>query len=376
MPDGTSPRIPLSVPDLRGREADYLAQCVTDNWVSSAGPFVTEMERRVAALAGRKAGVACVNGSAALQVALSAAGVGSGDYVIVPDWTFAATVNAVVHAGGVPVFADIQATDWTIDPASVDDAIAAHGSKVKAVVAVDVLGNLPDPGPLKDLADRHGLTLLEDAAGAIGASRDGVPAGGIGDGAIFSFNGNKLVTAGGGGMFVTDDEALASRFRHLTTQARVGSDYRHDMAGFNYRMTNVNAAVGLAQMERLDEMLAAKARIAHRYEQAVSGRNDITFMPVSRPSESSYWLSNIVVADEPSMRSLVAHLDAARIDARPFWCSLSVQEPYKAYPAMPVPVSTAMTDRVVTLPCSSHLTDQEQDRVLEALVGWRGATLS
>ncbi|MDF1750876.1 MAG: aminotransferase class I/II-fold pyridoxal phosphate-dependent enzyme, partial [Alphaproteobacteria bacterium] len=363
MVDRYPPRIPLSVPDLRGRESEYLAQCVSDNWVSSAGPFVTEMERRVAQLAGRKAGIACVNGSAALQVALSASGIGPGDYVIVPDWTFAATVNAVIHAGAVPVFADIQATDWTIDPASVDAAITAHKGKVKAIIAVDVLGNMADPEPLQTLAQYHSLTLLEDAAGAIGASRDGLPAGGIGNAGIFSFNGNKLVTAGGGGMYVTDDEAMAARFRHLTTQARVGSDYRHDMAGFNYRMTNINAAVGLAQLERLDDMLALKVAIARRYEDAVFSRGDIAFMPVSRPEESSYWLSNIVVADEPSMRSLIEHLNTAGIDARPFWCSLSVQAPYKNYPAMPIPVSTAMTDRVVTLPCSSHLTAQQQDRV-------------
>lgn len=366
-------RIPLSVPDLRGNEAAYLANCVRDNWVSSAGPYVVDLEKAFCELTGREAAIACVNGSAALHLALLAGGVKPGDGVIVPDWTFAATANAVIHAGGEPVFVDIRRDDWTIDPDSIRRALERHGDKVRAIVAVDVLGNLPDPEPLRALAREHGLFLLEDAAGAIGAARDGICAGAIGDVAIFSLNGNKLVTAGGGGMIVLDDPEKAAFLRHFTTQARVGSDYRHDAVGFNYRLTNVNAAIGLAQLERIDAMLQDKRRIARRYRDAIAGRTDIAFMPVSRPAESSFWLCNVTVADEATMRHLVKTLNDGGIDARPFWCSLSQQPPYASYPAEDVAVSRELTDRVVTLPCSSHLTEDEQGRVLSALAQWRGA---
>lgn len=371
----TDRRIPLSVPDLRGNEAAYLAKCVTDNWVSTAGPFVTELEDRMAALCGRRAAVACVNGSAALHVALLALGVAPGDVVIVPDWTFAATANAIVHAGAQPCFVDIQRSDWTVSPQSIETAFAKYGKRIRAMVAVDVVGNLPDPGPLNEIAARYDVPVLEDAAGAIGAARDGMPAGSLGKAAVFSFNGNKLVTAGGGGVVVTDDEELAARFRHVTTQARTGQDYRHDAVGFNYRMTNLNAAVGVAQLEVLDALLADKRRIARDYQRAVAGRSDMAFMPVSRPEESSYWLVNVVVADEPSMRSLVSHLSQAGIDARPFWCSLSEQGPYRAFPSVAVDVSRSLTDCVVTLPCSSNLKAEDQARVLNALDEWQGHRL-
>jgi len=369
-------RIPLCVPDLRGNEAAYLVKCVADNWISSAGSYVGDLERAFAQLTRRGQAIACVNGTAALQLALLACGIKPGDKVIVPDWTFAATANAVVHAGAEPVFVDIRADDWTIDPRSVERALDHHGAEIRAILAVDVLGNLPDPKPLRDLAEAHDVVLLEDAAGAVGAARDGMPAGMLGDAAIFSLNGNKLVTAGGGGMIVLDDPEKAAYLRHITTQARVGGDYRHDAIGFNYRLSNVNAAIGLAQLERIEAMRADKRRIAERYGQAVAGREDMTFMPVSRPEESSYWLSNLIVADEASMRDLVATLNAAAIDARPFWCSLSSQAPYAGFAAEAVPCSLDLTDRTITLPCSSHLTEAEQDRVLVALDGWRGVPLS
>jgi dTDP-4-amino-4,6-dideoxygalactose transaminase len=377
-----SDTIPLAVPDLRGNEARYLAQCVADNWVSSAGPFVGDFEARMAALAGRRHGVACVNGTAALQIALTGLGIGRGDRVIVPDWTFAATVNAVIHAGAEPVFADISRRDWCLDPDSVEEAVARHGGRLRAAILVDPLGKMAPPETAARLRERHGLVVIEDAAGAIGASRAGASrgrmrAGMLGAAACFSFNGNKTVTAGGGGMIVTDDEALAQRLRHLTTQARTGADYRHDAVGFNFRMTNVNAAIGVAQLERLDEMVAAKRAIAEAYRAAVAGRADIAFMPFDEDgAHDSGWLSAVRVADEPAMRSLVAHLNAAGIAARPFWCALSDQPPYAGYPSVATPVAHALTDTVVTLPSSSHLDPAARERVTAALAAWHGPALA
>lgn len=369
------PKIPLAVPDLRGNEAKYLAQCVADNWVSSVGPFVTEMERRMAALAARRHAVATVNGSAALHLALLALGVGRGDLVAVPDWTFAATVNAVIHAGATPLFVDVTAESWTLDAALLDHALADHEGRAKAVIAVHALGHPADMDGIMQVAARHGVAVLEDAAGAIGASYKGRPVGGLGTAAIFSFNGNKVVTAGGGGMIVADDEAIARTARHLSTQARPGADYVHDAAGFNYRMTNLNAAVGLAQLERLDDMIATKRRIAARYAEAVAGRADMSFMPRCAWAETSAWLSSVLVARAEDAAALVDHLARSGIEARVFWRALSPQAPYRASPRLLAGVAAALSGRVVSLPCSTSLTHADQGRVLDALAAWRGQAL-
>ncbi len=369
--------IPLAVPDLRGREAELLQECVRDNWVSSAGPHVTRFEKAIADLAGRREAVACVNGTAALTAALSGLGIGAGDLVIVPDWTFAATANAVVHAGAAPIFADVSVDDWCLDPDSAATAMKRHGDRIKAAIVVDPSGKVAAPSRIAKLQEQIGCLILEDAAGAIGARREGAAAGSLGHVSTFSFNGNKTVTAGGGGMIVTDDTDLAVRVRHLTTQARVGQDYRHDAIGFNFRMTNLNAALGLAQLERLDDMIAAKRALAKRYKNHIAGRNDLRFMPFdSGDGLDSGWLSNVMAASEKDARSLLAHLASARIGARMFWCSLSAQAPYSTFHTVDVPVSRLLTDRVVSLPSSSQLTDEEMERVLAALDGWRGTAMA
>jgi perosamine synthetase len=256
-------RIPLAVPDLRGNESAYLARCVQDNWVSSAGPFVVECEKQIAALAGRAHAVASVNGTTALQLSMTAAGVKRGDYVVVPDWTFAATANAAHHAGATPIFADVTEESWSLDAAILEAILEDPPGRIGAVVAVHALGHPADIDSLLPLCRRAGVPLIEDAAGAMG------------DLAIFSFNGNKTVTAGGGGMVVTDNEDQAKHLRALSAQARSGAEYRYDAIGFNYRMTNLNAGVLLAQIERLEEMVAAKRRITKTYDRALAGRNDL-----------------------------------------------------------------------------------------------------
>jgi dTDP-4-amino-4,6-dideoxygalactose transaminase len=371
-----TPKIPLAVPDLRGNEAKYLAQCVADNWVSSVGPFVTEMERRLAALSARRHAVATVNGTAALHLALLALGVGRGDLVVVPDWTFAATANAVVHAGATPLFVDVTEESWTLDATLLDRALADHKGRVKAAIVVHALGHPGDMDAIMPVAARHRVPVVEDAAGAIGASYKGRPVGSFGAAAIFSFNGNKVATAGGGGMVVADDDAIARTVRHLSTQARPGADYIHDAAGFNYRMTNLNAAVGLAQLERLDDMVAIKRRIAARYAEAVAGRADMSFMPRRAWAESSAWLSSVLVARADDAAALVDHLARSAIEARVFWRALSPQAPYRGAPRLLSGVAAALSGRVVSLPCSTSLSDADQGRVLDALAAWRGQALS
>lgn len=367
--------IPLSVPDLRGREKEYLARCVDDNWVSSAGPFITQFETEMKELAACEHAVAFMNGTAALHLSMVAAGVVPGRHVVVPDFTFAATANAVYHAGARPIFADIAPDSWTLSPEALERALAAakqQGLDVGAVIAVHVLGQPADMEPIRAICAVAKIPLVEDAAGAIGATYRGKPVGGLGDIGVFSFNGNKTVTAGGGGMAVTNRADWAKRVRHISTQARASTDYSYDEIGFNYRMTNLNAAVGLAQLERLDEMLVAKRATAKAYDRAVAGRNDMRPMPAPNWAESSCWLYGLRVASDWMAKSLVEHLARHGAESRPFWRSLSEQASYAEAVKMPAPNAARLSGSVVTIPSGSQLTEQERAAVIAALATWHG----
>lgn len=370
--------IPLSVPDLRGNERAYLARCVTDNWVSSAGPFVTEFETRIATLTARRHAVSTVNGTAALQLALRAAGVGDGDLVVVPDWTFAATANAVLRAGGIPFFVDVATDSLTLDSGLVATVLAnpSYQGRVAAVIPVHAAGHPPDMDVLIEICGRSEIPLVEDAAGAIGATYKERPAGGFGDASIFSFNGNKIVTAGGGGMVMTDRADWAERAKHLSTQARLGDEYEHDAVGDNLRMTNLNAAVGLAQLERLDEMLAARSRIARRYDAAIAECEMLASLPRAPWAVGNDWMYTLQTETVADAKTLLAHFAERKIGARSFWRSLSAQPPYAEMPSLLNGVSAAVSGRTVSLPCSSNLTEDEQGRVIEAIADWasRGPT--
>ena len=367
-------RIPLSVPDLGVDESAAVARCIADNWVSSAGPDVVAFERRMAVLSGRAHGVAIVNGTAALYLALRAAGVEAGDRVLLPDFTFAATANAVIQAGAGPVFLDVTDESWTLDPALLGDAIRKH--RPKAVVPVHVLGHPADMDAINKVCREAKVTVIEDAAGAIGARYRGRPAGSLGDAAVFSFNGNKTVTTGGGGIVVTDNAAWAERVRTLSTPARVGDRYRYREAGFNYRLPNLNAALGLAQLGRLDEMLAAKHKISARYDAALAARNDLVAMPRCGWASSGCWLYSVRCAGRADADSLVRHMDSAAIDARVFWETLSDQPPYSGAPRYLTGVAAGLSGTVVSLPCSSSLSAVDQACVIDVLSAWRGNAVS
>ncbi len=371
-PAAAGGRIPLSVPDLRGREAEYLARCVEENWVSSAGPQVAQMERAMAEVTGRRTAVATNTGSAALQLALLAAGVGPGDRVAVPGWTFIASVNAVRHAGAEPLLVDVDETSWTLDPVLLAEALDRPGHGIKAVIAVHALGHPADMDALAEPCRAAGAALIEDAAGAIGATYRGRPAGGLGDAAAFSFNGNKLVTAGGGGMYLTDREPWAERARHLTAQARLGADYRHDEAGYNWRMINIAAALGLAQLERLDEMVAARRAIAARYDEVLAALPHDALAPSPRAAwaEPNGWLYSVCATTEAAATNLVGHMAAAGIEARPFWRAMSTQPPYAGAERLTRGVSERLSGCVVSLPSSSNLSAEDQERVIAALAAW------
>lgn len=363
------------MPDLRGREGELLQKCITENWVSSAGPEVEAFEQHLASLTGRRHAVAVVNGTAGLHLALMITGVGRDDEVIIPDWTFAATANAVCHAGAKPVMVDVHDSDWAIDPALVDEALNSIDN-VKAVIAVDPIGHAADFDALLKVCRLHDVPLIEDAAGAIGADYKGRPCGSFGDVSVISFNGNKTVTAGGGGIVLTDDDGLARRARHVSTQARDRMAYLHDQVGYNYRMTNLNAAVGLAQLEQLASILSDKTDIVARYDAALQGRNDVRPMPRPPHTQSSGWLYNVKVASTEDADDLVDFLAQYNIEARVFWQALSDQPPWSNSRKVLRGVSHRLSGRVVSLPSSSSLTAQEQGRVVEAISAWSGGTVS
>ena len=369
--------IPLSVPDLRGREKEYLLSCVDDNWVSTAGPYVDEIEARLPALAGCERAVATSSGTAALHLALLALGVKAGDTVIVPDWTFGATANAVYYTGARPLLVDVSADSWTLDAGLVGELLAEQ--EVAAVIAVDALGHPADMDPISAACRAHGVPLVEDAAGAIGARYRGHSAGGLGDIGVFSFNGNKTVTAGGGGAALTSDARLAETMRmlsvhRLTDAGRTPTEfYRYAVIGFNYRMTNINAAVGLAQLERLDEMLARKRSIAAAYDRAFAARTDLVPMPRAAWADSSCWMYSVSCGCARDAADLIRYLESRRIQARVFWQALSSQPAYRDAPRRLTGVSRLIGERVVALPCSTGLTPAQQDRVIDAVAAWQGS---
>lgn len=371
--------IPLAIPNMAGNEARYLAECVATNFVSTVGPFVGRFEEHVASASGARGAVATSCGTTGLHVALVALGVRRDDLVIVPSFTFIATANAVAHAGATPWLLDVHPVTWTLDPQRLGDALDLEtvrgadgklvhvrtGRRVSAIVVVHTFGTPADMDEVAAVAQAHGLPLLSDAAAALGAEYKGRPIGRLGaDLTMFSFNGNKTVTAGGGGAVAGDDEELLGRVRHLSTTARVGANYDHDEVGFNYRMTNLQAAVGCAQMELLDRFVRRKREIRRTYDEGLAGIDTVGPFPVPDWAESACWFSGFVTDPETADRVRAA-LNDEGIDARPTWKPMHLQSPYADAPRSDVSVSDRIWRRIVTLPCSTGITDDE----LAAVVG-------
>jgi len=284
--------IPLSVPEIRGNEWKYTKECLDTNWVSSIGPFVDRFEQELAARVGTGYAVATVNGTAALHVALLVAGIGPDDEVLVSTLTFIASANAIRYVGAWPVFVDAEPDYWQMDPQKTTDFLEKGcrwnngelrnrrtGRRVRAILPVHILGHPVDMDPILEVARKYGLAVIEDATESLGAKYKGRMGGHLGDAACFSFNGNKIITTGGGGMLVTDKEEWALKAKYLTTQAKDDPvEFRHDAVGYNYRLTNIQAAMGCAQFEVLDEYVNTKRRIAATYTEALRDVPGITPM--------------------------------------------------------------------------------------------------
>jgi len=366
-------KIPLLVPNLQGNEALYLKRCISDNWISSSGPLVSKFENKIANFVNQKYGVATVSGTSALHLALLAAGVKPGDKVLIPDWTFAATANAVCQTGAIPYFVGVSNDSWCIDPILLENILikSKDNKSISAVIAVHALGHPADMDAIRNVCEYADIPLIEDAAGAIGSSYKGKTVGSLGQIAIFSFNGNKIITTGGGGMVVTNNKNWANHIRHLSTQARSSDTYEHDEIGFNYRMTNLNAAVGLAQLERFDEILEKKRNIASKYNEYLIENENLSLMPHASWADSNCWMYSVLCHTSKDANDLISYLNSFDIEANKFWQSLSSQIPYNKFPNLLSDVSKKLSDCLVVLPCSSSITLKQQEKVISRVLSWK-----
>jgi len=376
--------IPLCVPEIRGNEGPYLKECLDTGWVSSAGPFVTRFEQDMARRLGAGHAVAVATGTAALHLVLLAADVGPDDEVIVPALTFVATANAVRYVGAWPVFLDVDPDHWQLDPAAVASFLRegceirdgktvnrASGRPVKAILPVHLLGHPVDIDPLLDLAREFHLTVIEDATESLGALYRGRPVGRLADAACLSFNGNKLLTTGGGGMILTGRQDWADRTRYLSTQAKDDPvEYLHREIGYNYRLTNLQAAVGCAQLEQIDAFLAAKRAIAGRYQAAFAEMPGFYLQQEAAWATSCWWLPTVRI--DPAVagldsRTLMHRLEERRIQTRPLWTPMHRLPPYAGCQAWRVTVADALHRDCLSLPSSVGLLPDDQRRVIREI---------
>ena len=381
-PERTS--VPLCVPEIRGNEWAYVKECLDTGWVSSVGAYVERFEEAVRRQVGAGFAVATVNGTSALHTALLVAGVEPEDEVLVSTLTFIAPVNAVRYAGAWPVLVDAEPKTWQMDPSRVADFLEKEcavvggvlrnrrsGRRVRALLPVHILGHPVDLDPLLELARRFDLTVVEDATEGLGGFYKGHPLGGGGHIGCFSFNGNKMITTGGGGMLVTANRKWAERALYLTTQAKDDPvEYVHGEIGYNYRLTNVQAAIGCAQMEQLDAYLAAKKGIAERYRTELASVPGITPMPEAPWAKSAWWLYTVLVDPDSygmERRRLMESLATQGIQTRPLWQPLHLSPVYREAQRLGGEVAEALNSTALSLPCSAGLSKEDQAFVIEAI---------
>ena len=353
----TDPPILLSPPDLRGGEREAVLAAIDSGWIAPVGPDLDAFEAELAAVCGTRHAVGLSSGTAALHLALHAAGVGPGDDVLVASFTFAATANAVVYTGASPVFVDADPATWCLDVDLVLDELRRRqraGPIPKAVVAVDLYGQCPDYGVLVPACRELGVLVVEDAAEAIGSHSCGRPAGSLADVGVLSFNGNKLITTSGGGALTVDDAELADRYRYLSTQARQpAAHYEHTEIGFNYRLSNLLAALGRAQLATLADRIADRVATRAFYADCFGDHPGIELIPVPPDQEPNHWLTCATIdADLAGFDAaeLATALAAAGIESRPLWKPMHVQPVFAGFPVLGGDVSADLFARGITLP--------------------------
>jgi pyridoxal phosphate-dependent aminotransferase EpsN len=369
------PRIYLSPPHLGADEARMVLRVFTSNWIAPLGPDVDAFEREFAAAVGAPHAAALSSGTAALHLALRRLGVGPGDEVLCSTLTFVATANPIVYEGAMPVFVDSESRSWNMDPALLAealDAAARRGRLPRAVVVVHVYGQSADLDPIVAACERHGVPLVEDAAEALGAAYKGVSPGTRGVFGAFSFNGNKIITTSGGGMLVSPDAEHVRQVRFLASQAREPAPhYEHATVGFNYRLSNVLAAIGRGQLRVLPERVAARRRTFAYYAEALRSAPGIAFMPEASFGRASRWLSVIEVdASEfgATAEDVRRQLERRNIESRPVWKPMHLQPLFRVCRRVGGSVAEGLFRRGLCLPSGSALTDSERARVVEAVL--------
>ena len=367
-------RILLSPPDVRGREREMVMAAIDTNWIAPAGPDLDAFEAELAVATGRSHCVGLSSGTAGLHLALETAGVSAEDTVLVSTLTFVATANALHQLGAQPIFIDSDKATWNMDPALVDETLAncaAVESLPKAVVPVDLYGQCANYSDLVPICAKYGVPIIADSAESLGASHAGAPAGSFGQTAVLSFNGNKIITASGGGAITTDDEEIAFRVRHLATQAREPAPYyEHVDRGYNYRMSNILAALGRAQLETLDERVDRRRSFNSGYRDLFESVPGIEVMPEAPNSRTTFWLTAITV--DPVVSStrneeIRLALEAENIESRPVWKPMHLQPAYSEERSVLSGVADRLFATGLCLPSGSGMTDSDFDRVLSTL---------
>jgi dTDP-4-amino-4,6-dideoxygalactose transaminase len=373
------PRILLSTPDVGPLEEQLVGEAIRSGWIAPLGPMVDAFEERIAARCGRRHAVALSSGTAALHLALLQVGAGPGTAVVVPTMTFAATANAAVYTGAEPVFVDCDRESGTLDPGLLEQALTAlrkEGVRVAAVLPVDLLGRCADYTALTEVCAHFGVPLIADAAEGLGASHASRPAGSFGLMAALSFNGNKIMTTSGGGMLLTDDPAVADRARYLSTQARQPAlHYEHTEIGYNYRLSNVLAALGLAQLERLDSMIDRRRRLREAYARVFDRVPGTRIFQRAGDEHDNCWLTAVLVDEGTagwSAEDLRRALDAADIESRPLWKPMHAQPVFAAARSFRNGASDSLFEAGLTLPSGSALTADQVEDITDTLRSFLG----
>lgn len=369
----------LSGPNMAGNELKYVTECITTGWVSSVGAYVDQFEKMSAEFAGTKYAVATSSGTTALHICLVMMGVNSDDYVITPNITFIATCNSIKYTGANPIFIDTDVNTWQMDLDLLEEFLTNEteqrdgvchykkdGKRIPVIMPVHVLGNMCDMDRLMALAAKHHLTVIEDSTEALGSYYKGQHAGSFGLLGTFSYNGNKIITTGGGGMIITNDEALAKRAKHLTTQAKSDPfEYMHDAIGYNYRLVNVAAAMGVAQMEQLPGFIKRKYEIIDFYKNELQGVGDIKFQQVNADVKPNWWMPTIMTAKQ---KEVLKALNDSKMQSRPFWV------PMNQLPMFTNDIYYNHTDRsnfvyqhCLSIPCSTYITNEDLKAVSDKI---------
>ena len=364
--------IPVCEPTLRGNELKYVTECVKSGWISFSGDYVKQLEKKFSEYCGVKHGVSCSSGTAALHLAIEAMGIRRGDEVIIPTFTMIASCNSVIYAGAKPVLVDSEMETWNMDINKIEEKIT---DKTKAIMVVHTYGHPVDMDKVKKIADKHNLPIIEDAAESHGAEYKGKKTGGLSDIACFSFYANKIITTGEGGIVVTNNEEWKKNARALEDHYFGEPRFLHKKVGYNYRMTNMQGAVGLAQVERIEELVSARRNNAHLYNKLLSNVKGLTTPPEAKWAKNVYWMYGLLVGMDfgMSMPKLREELMKRGIETRTFFTGMHKQPAYKGdderFPDISgsYPVCDELERKGFYLPSSSHLTEEQITRIVEAI---------